>query len=242
MPNAAMSHLDGPQPVLVPGPGGHCVALHDFGGEGPPILFAHATGMHGWTWSIIARHLVGQFHCWALDFRGHGDSAVESTDDMHFEGFAGDALAVVDAIGERDIIGVGHSLGGAALVLAELARPGSFAELFLYEPGLRPTSVPSESQLAYQKAMIDATKRRRSRFASREAALATYARKPPMSSFDAGALAAYVDYGFAPCRGDDGSVELKCRPEVEARIIANTFTHDAVARISSLNCPLTQVF
>jgi pimeloyl-ACP methyl ester carboxylesterase len=236
------TRLDEPRPVQVPGPDGHSVALHDFGGEGPPLLFAHATGMHGWTWSIIARHLAGQFHCWALDFRGHGESEVEATDDMHFEGFGRDALAVVDAIGERDVIGVGHSLGGAALVLAELARPGTFAELFLYEPGLRPTSVPSEGQLAYQKSMVDAMKRRRSRFASREEALATYARKPPMSSFQAGALAAYVDYGFAPCPGDDDGVELKCRPEVEARIVAMTFTHDAVARISSLRCPLTQVF
>jgi pimeloyl-ACP methyl ester carboxylesterase len=127
-------------------------------------------------------------------------------------------------------------------VLAELARPGSFAELLLYEPGLRPNSVPSESQLAYQRSMVDATKRRRSRFSSREAALAAYARKPPMSSFQAGALAAYVDYGFAPCADDGGGVELKCRPEVEAQIVANSFTHDAFAKISSLRCPLTQVF
>ena len=236
------SRLDGPQPVQVPGPDGHSVALHDFGGEGPPLLFAHATGMHGWTWSIIAQYLADQFHCWALDFRGHGESAIEVTDDLHFEGFGRDVLAVVDAIGERNVIGVGHSLGGAALVLAELARPGSFAELFLYEPGLKPNSVPSENELAYQKAMIDAMKRRRSRFASREEALATYARKPPMSSFQAGALAAYVDYGFAPCPGDDGGVELKCRPEVEAQVVEMSLIHDAVARISSLSCPLTQAF
>jgi pimeloyl-ACP methyl ester carboxylesterase len=242
MPQSATSRLDGPEPVHVPGPDGHFVALHDFGGEGPPLLFAHATGMHGWTWSVVAQHLTDQFHCWALDFRGHGESAAKATDDLHFEGFGRDALVIADAIGERNIIGVGHSLGGAALVLAELARPGSFAELFLYEPGLRPNSLPSESQLAYQKVMVDATKRRRSWFASREAALAGYASKPPMSSFQAGALAAYVDYGFTPCAGDEGGVELKCRPEVEARIVAMSFTHDAVARLSSLSCPLTQVF
>jgi pimeloyl-ACP methyl ester carboxylesterase len=233
--------MNEPQPLQVPGPDGHSVALHNFGGEGPPLLFAHATGMHGWTWSIIARHLVGQFHCWALDFRGHGDSEADPTDDMHFEGFARDALAVVDAIGEPNVIGVGHSLGGAALVLAELARPGSFAELFLYEPGIKPTSVPSEDEVAYQEAMIAAMKRRRSRFASRDAALATYARKPPMSTFQAGALAAYVEYGFASCAGD-GGVELKCRPEVEAQAVAMSFVHDAGARISAVSCPLTQVF
>lgn len=32
------SRLDGPQLVQVPGSDGHSVALHDFGGEGPPLL------------------------------------------------------------------------------------------------------------------------------------------------------------------------------------------------------------
>ena len=228
--------------MQIPGPDGHTIALHDLGGKGPPLLFAHATGFHGWAWSPIARQLAGQFHCWALDFRGHGESAVAATGDMHFDGFGRDVLAAADAIGEPHIVGVGHSLGGAALVLAELARPGSFVELFLYEPGLRPPSVLSESELAYQQAMIDAMKRRRARFVSHDAALASYGRKPPMSSFQADALAAYVDYGFAPCAGDDGGVELKCRPEVEAQIVAMTFAHDAAARISLLACPLTQVF
>lgn len=236
------SRLKEPQPVQVPGPDGHSIALHDFGGEGPPLLFAHATGMHGWTWSVIARHLTGQFHCWALDFRGHGDSAVAPTDDMNFEGLARDALAVVDAIGERNVIAVGHSMGGAALVLAALARPGAFAELFLYEPGLKSKSEPSEAESAYQRAMIDAMKRRRSCFDSRDAAIAAYARKHPMSGFHAGALAAYVDYGFDPCRGQGGGVELKCEPQTEAQVVAMSVTHDAVGRISSLSCPLTQAF
>jgi hypothetical protein len=51
-----------------------------------------------------------------------------------------------------------------------------------------------------------------------------------------------VDYAFAPCCGDDSGVELKCQPEVQAQVVAMSVTHDAVARISSLNCPLTQVF
>jgi pimeloyl-ACP methyl ester carboxylesterase len=54
--------------------------------------------MHGWTWSIIAQYLADQFHCWALDFRGHGESAVAVNDDMHFEGFGREYLAVVDAM------------------------------------------------------------------------------------------------------------------------------------------------
>jgi AraC-like DNA-binding protein len=47
---------------------------------------------------------------------------------------------------------------------------------------------------------------------------------------------------FAPCPGDDGGVELKCRPEVEAQVVEMSLIHDAVARISSFSCPLTQAF
>ena len=54
-----MPRLEGPQPVQIPGPDGHSVALHDFGGEGPALLFANATGMHGWAWSVVAQQLVG---------------------------------------------------------------------------------------------------------------------------------------------------------------------------------------
>lgn len=240
MPGSARSSAREPQPLQVPGADGPTVALHDFGGEGPPLLFGHATGFHGWTWSTTAQHLTGRFHCLALDFRGHGDSAVDADDDLHFEGFARDCLAVADAIGEPNLIGVGHSLGGAAFVLAERARPGTFAELFLYEPGLRPESSPSEEQIAYQKAMVDAMKRRRSRFPSREAAFA--AGKPAMSAFQAGTLAAYVNYGFAPAPDDADGLDLKCRPHVEAQIVANSFTHDAAAGAASLGCPLTQVY
>jgi pimeloyl-ACP methyl ester carboxylesterase len=161
---------------------------------------------------------------------------------LQFEGFARDCLAVADAIGEPNLIGVGHSLGGAAFVLAERARPGTFTELFLYEPGLRPESLPSEDQVAYQKAMVDAMKRRRSRFPSCEAALAAYAGKPPMSAFQAATLAAYVEYGFAPAPDEADGIDLKCPPYVEAQIVANTFTHDAAAAASSLACPLTQVY
>ena len=60
-----MPRLDGPQPVQIPGPDGHSVALHDFGGEGPALLFANATGMHGWAWRVVAQQLVGAPGRWA---------------------------------------------------------------------------------------------------------------------------------------------------------------------------------
>ena len=40
-----------------------------------------------------------------------------------------------------------------------------------------------------------------------------------MSSFQAGALAAYVDYGFAAVLSPRRRRFLKCRPEVEAQVV-----------------------
>ena len=56
------------------------VAVHDFGGDGPDLLLAHATGLHGRVWDPVVAHLVDRFRCVALhlerklvgaDPRGH---------------------------------------------------------------------------------------------------------------------------------------------------------------------------
>ena len=53
---------------------GVSLALHDLGGDGPALLLCHPTGFHAMTWAPVAAALAGVAHCWALDFRGHGDS------------------------------------------------------------------------------------------------------------------------------------------------------------------------
>ena len=43
-----------------------------------------------------------------------------------WDGFADDVLAVVDEIHPTPRLAAGHSLGGASILKAELARPGTF--------------------------------------------------------------------------------------------------------------------
>ena len=98
--------------------------VHDLGGDGPPLLFAHATGFHGRVWEPLASHLP-QFSKWSLDMRAHGDSTVPADRPLEWEGFADDVLAVIDALGLESPYGVGHSKGGAAMLRAEQRRPGT---------------------------------------------------------------------------------------------------------------------
>jgi pimeloyl-ACP methyl ester carboxylesterase len=226
-----------PQPVHIPGRDGVSVALHDFGGTGPTLLFAHATGMHGLMWRSVAEHLTGRARCVALDLRGHGDSAFPEPHDFGWAGFSRDVLAAVAAIGGDDVIGVGHSMGGAALVLAELAEPGTFRKLFLYEPALG--IEPDPEALAGQRLMVGIAARRRAAFASRADALANYARKAPTAQYQAAVLYDYVEHGFADCPDGDSEVRLKCRPEIESGIYAHSHLPGVAERITELKCPLT---
>ncbi len=65
---------------------------------------------------------------------------------------------------------------------------------------------------------------------SRDEAFAAYASKPPLDVITRESLRAYVDYGLEE-RGD-GMLELKCRPDVEARVYAMAPSSGAFARLA----------
>ena len=217
----------------IPSTDGVTLAVHDLGGDGPPLLLCHATGFHGMVWRPFAESLRDAFHCWSLDFRGHGDSSSPDID-YAWEGFADDVLAVVDGLGLERPYGIGHSKGGASLLLAEERRPGTFRALWLYEPvvfaGVAEPLPPGPNPMA------EGARRRREVFPSHDAAYENYASKPPFDVLRPDALRAYVDHGFAP--QDDGTVLIKCRGEHEARVYSMGGRHQAYAGLDQVGCPV----
>jgi pimeloyl-ACP methyl ester carboxylesterase len=207
----------------VPSSDGVSVALHDLGGTGGALLISHATGFHGRCYLPVAHELASRFHSLALDYRGHGDTSsprsglglplgIDIGSDLDWESYGDDAEGVALSL-ERPLFGFGHSMGGAALLMAAHRQPDLFQRLVLFEPivfppmGIRPGG-EGDSPL------VAGARRRRSSFPSYEAAIANFSAKPPLSSFTQEALDAYVRFGFA--EGEDGQVHLKCRPETEA--------------------------
>lgn len=210
------------------------VAIHDLGGEGPPMVLAHAAGFHGLVLAPLAGHLASDVRCVAVDERGHGDTRLPAGRDFDWHGLAADVLAAVDGLGLRRPYGFGHSSGGTAVLMAELARPGTFAGCYVFEPVL----IDADPTLGRDLGNWLATgaRRRRDVFADREEAYGHYAARPPLASLDPHALRAYVDHGFE----DDGAggVRLKCRPEVEATVYETATDHDTFPRLSEVRCPV----
>jgi pimeloyl-ACP methyl ester carboxylesterase len=222
----------------VPSTDGVSVALHDLGGDGPPLLLCHPTGFLAMTWAPLAAELAAVARCWALDFRGHGDSTAPASLDLGWWGMADDVLAVVDDLGLAGLAAAGHSMGGTALLMAEMRRPGTFARLWLYEPVVVPRGEGGGDRAERPNPMAEAARRRRPWFPDREAAYANFAAKPPLDGLAPAALRAYVDHGLRDVPGDD-AVELKCTPDVEARVFTAGFAHDTFDRLDEVRCPVT---
>ena len=200
--------------------------LRRFGGTGPDLLVCHATGFHALAYRPLAERLAERFVVWALDFRGHGSSGPAPDDDYAWRGMGSDVSACVEAIGAPVVYGFGHSMGGAALLLAERSQPGTFERVFLYEPIVFPRGfldAPGANPL------VAAARNRREVFNSRAEALERYASRSPLGVMRADALAAYVEGGFVDL--DDGRVRLACSPETEAR------TFEAGGALSTEDAP-----
>jgi pimeloyl-ACP methyl ester carboxylesterase len=193
------------------------VAIHEFGGAGRPLLLSHATGFHGYCYLPIADELSEQFTSFALDYRGHGDTARPDDWNVDWDRYGDDALAAARAVApEGGLVGFGHSMGGAGLLMAAHRDPGLFDVIVAFEPIVFPPREidPHDGTENNGTVLSRGARKRRASFASFDEAIANYSSKPPMMAFDPDVLRLYVAHGFRP---SPEGVRLKCDPEHEAR-------------------------
>lgn len=207
------------------------LAVWEWPGDAPALLFAHATGFHGRCWDSIVGRFPGR-RALAIEFRGHGRSSVPAPP-IPWPHFARDVLAVARHFDLRGAIGIGHSMGGHSLVSAAICEPAIFSALVLVDPVIFPPE-------AYRQPAPDASyiTRRRNRFASVDEMFERFRTRQPFSSWRTEALRNYCDYGLLP---DGDAFVLACPPAVEAAIYGrcNAPENDLYADIPSVGLPVT---
>ncbi len=200
----------------------------------PLFVLVHATGFCKEVCSPIVDDLAEMrtgFGAVAIDQRAHGDSGSAGPPFDWWD--VGRDVAQL-ATAASPVIGVGHSAGGAALLLAELARPGTFASLLLVEPIVFP---PPYGRFP-DNPMSAMARRRRDRFASRAEAHANWRSKPTFADWDDRALRAYVEGGLRP---DGSEYTLKCTREAEAEFFMAATEHRAWDRLGEISPQATVI-
>jgi pimeloyl-ACP methyl ester carboxylesterase len=113
---------------VVPSPDGVRIAYEAHGEGSPTLVFVHGWSCDRSYWREQLAPLSRRFRVVAVDLAGHGESG-SGREEWTMAAFGGDVAAVVETLGLRRVVLIGHSMGGD--VIAEAARrlPGRVAGL-----------------------------------------------------------------------------------------------------------------
>lgn len=194
----------------------------DSGGDKTPLHFYHANGFPVSVYLPMMTVLVEKFRVLGMGIRGQ-DAQTEGNTSWH--DVADDLIHFLDAKMPGPVIGVGHSIGGVATMIAAVKRPDLFSKIILVDPAILPYRHVAAMGLLRclgKKEAFFLAKRARGRkkvWKDRNEAYEYFKNKSLFKSFDEQFLKSYVSYGLK--ESVSGGVELLCPPEAEAKIFEN---------------------
>src|SRR5262249_38253955 len=117
-------------------------------GSGPLVVLLHGFPELSSTWRHQLRALAGAgYHAVAPDQRGYGQTDCPERDDAYtMLHLVGDVIGLLDALGERQAVVVGHGGGGAVAWNAAVLRPARVRAVvgMSVPPRDRPPARPTE--------------------------------------------------------------------------------------------------
>ncbi|MDX1662862.1 MAG: alpha/beta hydrolase [Candidatus Promineifilaceae bacterium] len=191
------------------------------GGSGRLLHFAHANSYPPRVYAQFLSALAASYHVVAIEQRPlWPDAAPEGLQSWHE--LAEDLIRLCDQEGWRDLIGVGHSLGGVATLYAALRRPTLFRALVFVEPVFLPPEVLAALSAGERDSHVRLThlaetaRDRRDRWPDRQAAFDHYRDKAVFRRWSDESLQNYVRFGTEKVA--NGQVGLRYNKGWEARI------------------------
>jgi 2-(acetamidomethylene)succinate hydrolase len=149
------------------------VHYYEWSGPEPALVLLHPSSGYGRMWEWTAEHLGSRCHVYALDQRGHGDSA-RPDGDYSAEEYAQDLYLFFERAGIDRAVVAGQSLGGRVGQVFAALHPERILGLALvggpHPSNFFPTRDATIKVLGAAQRMLEST----TEFPSREAALAYF--------------------------------------------------------------------
>ena len=108
------------------------IRYHAAGKGDPALVFVHCGGCERGFWDVQVAYFAAKHRVVALDLAGHGQSG-GGRKDWTMAAFGQDVVSVVEALGLKRVVLIGHSLGGPAVLEAARRMPGRVAGLVLVD-------------------------------------------------------------------------------------------------------------
>lgn len=125
----------------------------------PPLVLLHALGERGSDWAPILPAFAERYRVCAPDLRGHGDT--DRPGNYSFQFMRDDVIGLLDHLGLREVVLVGHSMGAVVAYLVTIARPDLVARLIAEDapppfPRNRPVRGEPEGPLEFDWLVVSA--------------------------------------------------------------------------------------
>ncbi len=99
------------------------IHYHAEGNGEPALVFVHGWSCNGGYWNSQVPYFTKRYRVVTLDLAGHGSSGL-GRKRYTIEAYADDVKAVVEKLGLRRVVLIGHSMAGSIIVEAALELPG----------------------------------------------------------------------------------------------------------------------
>lgn len=132
------------------------IAYTDEGDGDKTLLFVHGLSSNLDSWKKNIKDLRSDFRTISIDLPGYGKSSRSKTDYSLAE-YAGMLIDVVDQLNLKNVILVGHSMGGQIAMHSVIENPDAFEKLILIAPAGIETFTEQEATImktSYTPAMV----------------------------------------------------------------------------------------
>jgi len=186
------------------------------------IHFSHANGFPAHSYEYFFSHLNGM----SIDFiNTMGHAGYKNKQNLSF--LRDELIDHISRNNDEPVIGIGHSSGAAATLLAAAERPELFDQVILIDP----VTLSSQKRFAIELSRkvglwnrfspAKQARRRRYQFKDRKEAFEYYKLKSLFKNFHPESFQNYIDHGLEE---DDEQFKLIFSPQVEADIFSHVPT------------------
>ncbi len=207
-------------------------------GDGPTIIFLHATGFMPWIWHPIARRLAASYRIIAPYFCDHRERDPEEGG-LGWMLLAEDLCSLCTRLRIESPLLVGHSMGATVMTLANATHGSLARKMILIEPIFLPSDFYGMKIKVADHPLASKSIKRKNHWENAESARSYLKSRRLFKNWDDEILDIYITYGMI--RGETGGLQLACHPRREASLFMGGLEFNPWPLLPHIHCPVLVV-